>query len=96
MLQRAQALSPEMIRTARRAVGLSQGELASRLGYTASWLSNIERGTRGLPWREAPRLVEVLTTAYAAHQEWDARIEELGLSHLPVASVAHTAGGTRV
>jgi transcriptional regulator with XRE-family HTH domain len=69
MLQRVQALSPETIRAARRAVGMSQRELAGRLGYTASWLSNIEHGKRGLSWREAPHLVEVLLAEYAARKE---------------------------
>ena len=85
MILRAQALSPDTIRAARRAVGLSQGELAGRLGYTASWLNLIEHGRRGLPFREAPRLIEVLMAEYAARQDWDAQLAELGIAHLPVA-----------
>ncbi len=91
MLQRAQALSPETICMARRAVGLSQGELAGRLGYNASWLSSIEHGRRGLSWREAPRLVEVLLAEYAARKEVQESLEELGLAHLPVALCKETA-----
>jgi transcriptional regulator with XRE-family HTH domain len=90
-MQRARALSTDTIRTARRAVGMSQRKLAGRLGYTASWLSNIEHGKRGLPWREAPRLVEVLLAAHAARQEVHESLAELGLAQLPVALYKETA-----
>jgi transcriptional regulator with XRE-family HTH domain len=90
-MQRVQALTPETIRAARRAVGMSQRELAGRLGYTAPWLNNIEHGKRSLPWREAPRLVEVLLAAHAARQEVHESLAELGLAHLPVALCKETA-----
>jgi hypothetical protein len=44
----------------------------------------IEQGRRGLPFREAPRLVEVLLAEYAARQEWARTLEEFGLTHLTV------------
>jgi transcriptional regulator with XRE-family HTH domain len=33
-----------MVRTFRDAAGLTQKELASRLGYTNGWVSNVETG----------------------------------------------------
>lgn len=50
----------ELVREGRRKAGLSQSELAERLGRPQSWVSKVEIGERRLDLEELRRVCEAL------------------------------------
>jgi len=55
----------KLIREAREREGLSQKEVATRLGYTSSqFISNIERGLCGIPEQQARKFCDILRIAF--------------------------------
>lgn len=50
----------EFLRTRRDSAGLSQVELANKLGYTSQFISNCERGKAVLPGKSWKALIQIL------------------------------------
>jgi transcriptional regulator with XRE-family HTH domain len=48
------------LRTLREQAGITQGELAARVGTTDTYVSLLENGHRGLRWHTAMRLLRAL------------------------------------
>ncbi len=80
------AIPGPTIRACRRAVGMTQRELAAQLGYSQAWVGHIERGKRGCSRADTARLVQVLVAAYEQRQAERRELAELGLggARLPV------------
>jgi transcriptional regulator with XRE-family HTH domain len=51
----------KIIRKARKAAGLSQGDISKKMGWKSSqFISNIERGIAGIPEFQLDRIVKLL------------------------------------
>lgn len=61
----------ERIKEARLRAGLSQTELAARLGYSKSAINKVEKGTRDIPRAAVDRYASVLGVTSAYLNGWD-------------------------
>jgi transcriptional regulator with XRE-family HTH domain len=89
----------EAVRDARTARGLSQAEVASRIGMTRSSVANLEAGRQGFPFPTLAALVQVLGLDLAALVELVDLPPQPDVPHnvriLPVLEVdCLTCGGT--
>ncbi len=65
------------IRTARISIGMTQEELASRMGYKSkSTINKIELGKNDIPQSKIKKFAEVLDTTPSALMGWEKIIEE--------------------
>lgn len=74
--RKLQRWTGQRIRTARGNSGMTQGELAQRLGFrTGQWVSDIERGVNSIDAHELRRVARVLNypTDYFLDPEYDMR-----------------------
>lgn len=60
--ERDQVVLGRALRELRDRTGITQGELAARMGIDLTYISRIERGKRGIRWHTAMRLTRALDT----------------------------------
>ena len=61
----------------RKAIGMTQEELATKMGYKSkSTINKIENGTNDIPQSKVVKFAEVLGTSVAYLMGWDELIEE--------------------
>ena len=78
MAQMERAEIGRRIRETRQDRGLTQSELARRLGFTTSWVSQVERGGIGLEVPDLERVAGALGTSIAQFIETNTARGELG------------------
>lgn len=76
-VRRAPPLTGVDLPELRRRVGLSQAELARRLGYTRSALWHWESGRRDIPPEQVLRIVDLLSAAAIEGEEWRRQVAQL-------------------
>ncbi|MEO3937543.1 helix-turn-helix domain-containing protein [Dermatophilaceae bacterium Soc4.6] len=86
----------DLVRDARRAMGLTQGELARQAGVTSRWLSGLEDGKDRVDLGPALRVLDLLgvsleatTQVRACGEPARVDLDALIRSHLPVEPWQH-------